>query len=62
MPILNCGAPRIFTIFWETLSKLGVTVEVRSFDGIVYTAHGIYSHDLKILPRGKKGIYTHILA
>ena len=29
---------------------------------IVYTAHGIYSRDLKILPRGKKGIYTHILA
>ncbi len=29
---------------------------------IVYTARRIYSRDLKILPRGKKGIYTHILA
>ncbi len=34
LPILNCGAAKIFTIFWDTLSKLGVTVEVRSFDGI----------------------------
>jgi hypothetical protein len=36
LPILYCEAPKIFTIFWDTLSKLGVTVEVRSFDGIFF--------------------------
>jgi hypothetical protein len=34
LPILFHEAPTIFFKFWNPLSKLGVTVEVRSFDGM----------------------------
>ncbi len=33
LPILNHEAPTIFLNIWDPLLKLGVTVEVRSFDG-----------------------------
>jgi hypothetical protein len=33
LPILNHEAPTIIKNIWDPLSKLGVTVEVRSFDG-----------------------------
>ncbi len=36
LPILNHEAPTIFFYFWDPLSKLGVTVEVSSFDGTIH--------------------------
>ncbi len=37
LSILNHVAPTIFYNFWDPLSKLAVTVEVRSFDGTLQT-------------------------
>ncbi len=34
---MNHETPTIFFLIWDPLSKLGVTVEVRNFDGIYLT-------------------------
>jgi hypothetical protein len=45
MSFLNHEAPTIFKNIWYPLSKLGVTVEVRSFDGICLLHSSLDSTD-----------------
>jgi hypothetical protein len=46
MSVLNHEAPTIFQNIWYPLSKLGVTVEVRSFDGACKKIHRLRSFEL----------------
>jgi hypothetical protein len=45
LPILNQEAPTIYSKIWDPLSKLGATVEVRSFDG-TYNLFKMSHHSL----------------